>query len=353
MPPLDTMKPRKRWLKNPFSPVEAEETIALMDIEDVKRCLQKAKTDAKLGYHFSSINDNRMSQMANRICSLLDYAFKYDRLYPFIGLFKYHTMMKLSQEEVDAFFDLLVNECFVGKGKNGLMPCQAKVLNRIKTLILHGSLKAVSQNDIAEFKRNLQHNHVLKERFQFVTLKQVEKIMHQFINILKPTATEELMEMLIDKHKNYWISEEEYDEFIKEFLSLYEDRDFLNEAAPVLSEVRKRMVVFAPNHELHVYNQFLTSRIFAIRFSDIEPEKLRAIVSKMVKCVTDFPRSTDDIRTIAISHITLKLTELEIRELEDVFSFVKHNTYEYRAKLRLAFNFFIDTVREYHGLIEE
>jgi len=353
MPPSDTIKPRKRWLTNPFSAVEAEKTIALMEFEDVKRCLQKARTDPKLGSHFRSINDKRMSQMANRICSLLDYAFKYDRLYPFIGLFKYHTMMKLSQEEVDAFFDLLVNECFVGKGKNGLMPCQAKVLNRMKTLIVHGSLKAISKNDISEFKRKLQQNHVLKHRFELITLKQVEKIMHQFANILKPSAKKELMEMVIDKHKNQWISGEEFDEFTKEFLSLYEDRDFLVEAAPVLSEIRKQMVVFEPNHELHIYNEFLTSRIFAIRFSEVKPEKVRAIVSKIVKCVTEFPRSTDEIRTIAISHVALNLTEHEIRELEDVFSFVKHNTYEYRAKLRLAFNMFIDTVREFHGLIEE
>jgi len=96
MPRWYTFKPLKRWLKNSFSAAEAEETIAIMEFEDVKRCLQKARTDPKLGYHFRSINDNRMSQMANRICSLLDYAFKYDRLYPFIGLFKYHTMMKLS-----------------------------------------------------------------------------------------------------------------------------------------------------------------------------------------------------------------------------------------------------------------
>jgi len=347
-----TIKPFKRWLKNYFSPAEAQETIALMEFEDVKRCLQKARTDPKIG-HFCSINDKRISQMANQICTLLDYAFKYDRLYPFVGLFKYHTIMKLSQEEVDAFFDLLVNECFVGKGKNGLMPCQAKVLNRIKTLILHGSLKAISQNDITEFKRKIQHNHVLKERFASITLKQVEKIMHQFVSILKPTVKEELMEMVIDKHKNYWISGEEYDEFTKEFLSLYEDRDFLVEAAPVLSEMRKRMVVVEPNHELYIYNRFLTSHIFANRFSEIEPAKIRSIVSRIVNCVTDFPRSTDEIRTIAISHIALKLTELEIRELEDVFSFVKHTTYEYRAKLRLSFNVFIDTVREYHGLIEE
>merc|ERR1719195_2572950 len=177
--------------------------------------------------------------------------------------------------------------------------------------------------------------------------------MHQFVTILNPTVKEELMEMVIDKHKNYWISGDEFDEFTKEFFSVYEDRDFLVEAAPVLSEMRKRMVVFKPNHGLYIYNKFLTSHNFANRFSEIEPVKIRSIVSRIVNCVTDFPRSTDEIRTIAISHIVLKLTELEIRELEDVFSFVKYPTYEYRAKLRLAFNLFIDTVREYHGLIEE
>jgi len=127
----------------------------------------------------------------------------------------------------------------------------------------------------------------------------------------------------------------------------------LLEAAPVLSEMRKRMVVFGPNHGFYIYNIFLISHIFANRFSEIEPGKIRSIISRTVNCVTDFPRSRDEIRIIAISHIALKLTELEIRELEDLFSFVKHNTYEYRAKLRLAFNLYIDTIREYHGLIEE
>merc|ERR550534_216327 len=208
-----------------------------------------------------------MSQVADRICSLLDYAFKNDRVYPFIGLFKYHSTMKLNQEEVDAFFALLVSECFTRKGKEGLMPIQQRVLNRIKTLILHGNLKAISQNNIMEFKRNLQHNDILKERFGAVTLNQVEKIMLHFIEILKPTVKDELIQEVFDKHRNHWITGEEYDEFTREFLRLYENREFLVEAAPVLSEIRKRIVVFEPNHELYIYNQFLKSDIFLKRFS--------------------------------------------------------------------------------------
>jgi hypothetical protein len=182
----------KGWLKNFFSTPEVEGFIPLIAYGDVRRCLEKAKTDPILGHHFNKIEHARISQMADRICSLLDYAFKNDRIYPFIGLFKHHSTMKLNQEEVDAFFALLVSECLTRKGKEGLMPIQQRVLNRIKTLILHGSLKAISQNDIIEFRRNLQHNDILKDRFRTVTLNQVEKIMLHFIEILKPTVKDEV-----------------------------------------------------------------------------------------------------------------------------------------------------------------
>eukprot|EP00495_Collosphaeridae_sp_1-RS-2012_P009723 TRINITY_DN9992_c0_g1_i1.p1 TRINITY_DN9992_c0_g1~~TRINITY_DN9992_c0_g1_i1.p1 ORF type:complete len:250 (-),score=60.47 TRINITY_DN9992_c0_g1_i1:13-675(-) len=220
--------------------------------------------------------------------------------------------MKLNQEEVDAFFDLLVSECFTRKGKKGLRPVQSRVLSRIKTLILHGNMKAISQSDIIQFRRCLQHNDILKERFRRITLNQVEKIMLNFIDILKPTVKEDLIEKVIDKHRNHWITEAEYDEFTKEFLRLYEDRDFLVEAEPLLDKMRKGIVVCEPNLELYIYNVFLKSDIFAMRFSEVEPDKVRAKVSKIVKWVTEYPRGADEIKAIAIAHVALKLTEQEI-----------------------------------------
>jgi len=296
-------------LKKIFSTPEVEGFIPLIKYADVRRCLEKARTDPILEHHFNKIEHDRLSQVADRICSLLDYAFKYDRIYPFVGLFKYHANMKLNQEEVDAFFDLLVSECFTRKGKKGLIPTQSRVLSRIKTLILNGNMQAISKSDIIEFKRSLQHNEILKERFRKITLNQVENIMLQFIDILKPTVKDELIEKVIDKHRNHWITEVEYDEFTKEFFRLYEDRDFLVEAEPILNKMRNGIVVSEPNIELHIYNEFLRSEIFVRRFSEVEPAKVRAKVSKIVKWVTEYPRCADEMKDVAISPVALKLTE--------------------------------------------
>jgi len=77
----------------------------------------------------------------------------------------------------------------------------------------------------------------------------------------------------------------EYDEFTKEFLQLYEDRDFLVEAAPILNKMRDGILVCEPNYEYHIYNDFLKSDIFYKRFSGVEPDKVRAKVSKTVKWI--------------------------------------------------------------------
>jgi len=102
----------------------------------------------------------------------------------------------------------------------------------------------------------------------------------------------------------------------------------------------------------HIYNDFLKSDIFYKRFSGVEPDKVRAKVSKTVKWVTEYPRSEHDMKTIAISHVAFKLTEQEKRELEDVFSLAPLNRYVYQAKLRAFFDEFIEVLREFNGLFE-
>merc|ERR1712183_1084163 len=129
------------------------------------------------------------------------------------------------------------------------------------------------------------------------------KILLQFIEILKPTVKDELIEEVLDKHRNHWITGEEYDEFTKVFLRLYEDRDFLVEATPILNKMREGIVVSQSNYEFTIYNEFLKSDIFWKRFSEVEPDKIRAKVSKIVKWVTEYPCGGDDMKRIAISHV--------------------------------------------------
>jgi len=88
-------------------------------------------------------------------------------------------------------------------------------------------MRRFHKNVIIEYKISLQHTHVLNERYITGTLNQVEQIMlHSSIDILKPPVKEELIERVIYKHENRWFTWEEYDNFTKVFLCLYEDRAF-------------------------------------------------------------------------------------------------------------------------------
>jgi len=109
-----------------------------------------------------------------------------------------------------------------------------------------------------------------------------------------------------------------YDEFTKVFLRWYVDRDFLVEAAPILDKMREEIVACEP--EFLIYNEFMKSNIFFSRLSEVEPDKVRTKVSKIVKWVSEYPRSGEDMKIIAILHVAFKLTEQEIRELVDVFN---------------------------------
>jgi len=79
-----------------------------------------------------------------------------------------HSMMALDNDEVNAFFKLLMKEGFT----SGLdiLPSQVRILNRMKTLILYGNTKALSQSNVLQFKSILQSNPILKQKFKILKL---------------------------------------------------------------------------------------------------------------------------------------------------------------------------------------
>merc|ERR1719193_1311603 len=183
--------------------------------------------------------------------ALLTYAFKYDRIYPFKSLFDIHSMMALHNDEVNAFFNLLMKEGVT----NGLdiLPSQVRILNRMKTRILYGDKKVISHSNVLQFKNILQSNPILKERFKNIKTYQIEKIMKQFTKTLDPERViEKFIEEVIAKHKLMWISADVYDEFTKVFLELHYDRDFLTEAAAVRKKLRDGMIVSEPKNAVQI-----------------------------------------------------------------------------------------------------
>merc|ERR1719193_2594157 len=171
--------------------------------------------------------------------ALLTYSFNHDRIHPFKSLFDMHSMMALDNDEVNAFFELLMKECFT----SGIviLPSQVRILNRMKTLILNGNTKAISHSNVLHFKSILQSNPIVK-------------------------------------HKLMWISADEYDEFTKVFLELHYDRDFVTEAAAVRKKIRDGMIISEPKHALQIHRVFLKNHILAKRFSQVEPRNIKMII---------------------------------------------------------------------------
>jgi len=333
---------------------ENTQNTAEVNIDGIMRFLEKAKTHPIIGHYFKDIKDSRLGEIGERMLALLQYAFKYDRIYPFTSLFGVHTMMALSEDEVDAFFELLIKEAFT-HGVT-LQTSHLRILNRMKTLILHGTMKSISNSDIIQFQSILQCNTILRNRFKNITTKQTEHVMKMFLKVLRPgklKEREKLVSEIISKHELMWISSEEYEEFTKQFFELYEDRDFLTEAAPVRKQIGDGLIVSELNYELQIWRVFNKNDLLLKRFAEVEPRDIKTILSQILKLITEYPMGVDQVKSLAKSHVHLKLSELELLELERVFLSVKERTREYHAKMRVVFGDFSRHLREHNGVSEK
>jgi len=61
---------------------------------------------------FKTLDIKRKNYLARHICVALNYSFKYDRVSTFKQLIKIHRMMAITKEEVDAYIDLFIAECY-------------------------------------------------------------------------------------------------------------------------------------------------------------------------------------------------------------------------------------------------
>merc|ERR1719318_228452 len=214
-------------------------------------------------------------------------------------------------------------------------------------------MKSISNTDILQFQSILHSNPILKARFKNITTKQTENIMRKFIKILFPgdlKEREELVNEIISTHKLMWISAAEYGEFTKMFLELFEDRDFLTEAAPITNKIGDSLIVSARNYELQIWRAFNLNGIILKRFSEMKPTNIKIIIQRILKLIKEYPEGVDEVKSLAKSHVHLKLSELELMELEAIFLSVKEKTREYHAKVRCVFEDFSRHLREHDGI---
>jgi len=109
-----------------------------LDYERICHFLTLVAKDAILGHRFKDIVPDRVDEVATRMCTLLNQAFKYEKIYSPVNDFCVEIMKGASETEVDRFFDIFVNECFSGNLDPSSV--QARVINSKKKSITNGEL---------------------------------------------------------------------------------------------------------------------------------------------------------------------------------------------------------------------
>jgi len=83
--------------------------------QDTTRFIRAAMSNKDIGGRFKACTDYRISHLSKRISVMLNYAFKYDTITPFVDVLKIHTTMGITEEEVNSFIDLLLETCYTNQ----------------------------------------------------------------------------------------------------------------------------------------------------------------------------------------------------------------------------------------------
>jgi len=299
----------------------AKSNIPELNYDQVVRFLTKAKDDSIIGVRFQTIKPSRMLEIARRICTLLNYAFKHDTIRPFKDILYSHTMMKLTKEEVDRFFKLFIEE-FYSVTMNPVS-VQGRVLQRIKVSLLRGSVGNASPDDYVRFFQLARDNAILKDRFVCITPNMMNHITVQLSDILNSTATgrdEKLLEVAA-LHKRLRITAIEYDEFTSLFFKVFQkDNYFVTHATPIFGKLRNSMVLKNKNElmKMKLYDSMKMNPILSKRFNNVPAEKIKVITVMIVAFLRN-PAFVLDIGGLVESHKRLMITEDEFDEFENVF----------------------------------
>jgi len=80
--------------------------------EEVAKFIRAAMRHPVIGRRFKRFTDSRISDLSKRISVMLNYAFKYNTVTPFVDVLRLHTTLGITEEEVDAFHELLLKQCY-------------------------------------------------------------------------------------------------------------------------------------------------------------------------------------------------------------------------------------------------
>jgi len=294
--------------------------------EDTARFIRAAISNRVIGGRLKGFTDCRISDLSKRISVMLNYAFKYETITPFIDVLEMHTKMGITEDEVNSFIDLLLKTCY--PNQSVWFPVQEKILEQIKMYILNGSENTVrispeewgTLTELPHFYRLISNHFLFTDLFEEITHNQMDKMVDMIDHVMKLGAKEETLKEITAKHKHLCISTIEYETFISVWLREFQkDALFVNRALPIIDKLRGYVVMEYEREVLDICHMIKVNQVLGRRFRKYKEHDLRSLIAKTIQSSRN--QDQEKLEKVAMMYQP-KLVDKELLELSQIFNLV-------------------------------
>lgn len=272
--------------------------------DDVKGFYDELISNPVFNGRFKNVPLMRILSMAREVLYFFRNARNEKVVKSFKEIFDMHSLMYISEAEIDTFFELFI-EHFHMKSEDCWYSFE-QILDYIKTMLFDPE-----KEKLLIFYKEIKRNPILHRKFKKTSPYCLMKVINEIYWCLEKRKPDWEMESIQDIHRMMNITEEDYDEFVELFFDIYcPDICYRMKAGPIFLKIKNAMVG-KPFQRIVAFRKTLKNPIQGRKF-DIPEIKLIKMCSQMVDVVLH-PKS-HDMNAIGLSHQYFNITGEEYDE---------------------------------------
>jgi len=288
-----------------------------LKLRHLESFFEKVAKHPLLRKRFKVTDPIRRKHLASQVRIILNYAFKYDRIYPWRELFNVHRGMAITRLEMTTFNELFLKECF--NIKLPVFSVERRVMERIGNLIVDEKSVIVGPNDVLFMYRSIKKNLILCQKFEEIAPCQVNRILEQLMFLILSGGSHEKFTEYARSHDHLNITRAEFDEFIKLYLQIYHSNvEFVEKSKPVFQKLKSYMVMDKTKNTLKLYQEMKNSFVMGKHFQLLQFQSLKKMVNTIFDFVED-PNYLERMDEFVHFHKDLSIGGIEIDEFERLF----------------------------------
>jgi len=296
---------------------------------DIQGFYKELKTNPAFKGRFETVPLSRILLMANEILVFLSHVIRNGGSpRPWVELFDLHSVMFITETEIEALFRLFFQEFHVQCDE---YLCETDwLIKNIKNIMFS---KRVHSHKLMKFYVEIKRNPILRNTFRTTSPSSLSKMMGELFWILATAEKENELRAVENYHRNIVISEVEYDEFVNLYFQIYcPDVNYRVIVGPKLFSI-KEIMVGQKLRRVEAFGKAIVKHKIGQKFKIPED-----ILGKMCAQMVDMVQHPDshDFEEMVKSHMHL---DIEVSDFDDIIElFLSISKSDFVEKAKPVFN---------------